>query len=205
MDFLSGLSAYFGNETYSLIILPLFIMFARVIDVSLGTLRIILISKGYRSAAPILGFVESFIWVLAVSQIMQNLNSIYLFAMYALGFALGTYVGMVLEGRLSLGQVIVRVITKHDASELVARLIKENHNLTTTDAEGQFGKVKIIFIVMKRDFLNDAISIIKSYNPQAFYTVEDLKFVRDGSLPGMQNYEYGSKKTPMRKAFSMRK
>lgn len=206
MDFLTGLSAYFGQEMFGLVIMPLFILLARVTDVSLGTMRIILISKGYRKVAPLLGFVESFIWILAVSQIMKNLDNIFYFVVYAAGFALGTYIGMVLEGKLSLGQVVVRVITKYDASELVARLIHENHNLTTTDAEGQFGKVKIIFIVMKRQYLSEALEIIKSYNPHAFYTVEELKYVRDGSLPGMSNYEFSNnKKVPLKKAFSMRK
>ncbi len=188
MDFLASLSEIFGANTFGLIIMPIFIFLARISDVSLGTMRIILISKGYRTIAPILGFIESFVWILAVSQIMKNLDNLYYFVVYAAGFAFGTYIGMLLENKLSLGQVIVRIITKYNASDLVAKLIKEDFNLTTTDADGQFGKVKIIFMVMKREYLNDAIKIIQEYNPHAFYTVEDVKFVRDGSLPGMANY-----------------
>lgn len=205
MDFLAGLADIFGQDVYGFVILPLFIVLARVTDVGLGTMRIILISKGYRKIAPLLGFFESFIWVLAVSQIMKNLDNFYYFVMYALGFAIGTYVGMFLESKLSLGQVIVRIITKYDASELVANLVSDNYNLTVTDADGQFGKVKIIFMVMKRQYLNEAIEIIKSYNPHAFYTVEDVKFVRDGSLPGMANYPFSGKRMPIKSAFSMRK
>lgn len=205
MDFLSGLNAYFGDDIFGLVVMPLFIFLARIIDVSMGTLRIILISKGYKKIAPLVGFVESLVWVLAVSQIMKNLDNLYYFIVYAGGFATGTYVGMFLETKLSLGQVIVRVITKYEASELVAKLIEEEYNLTTMDADGQFGKVKVIFMVLKREFLNDAIKIIKDNNPHAFYTVEDVKFVRDGSLPGMQNYAFRSKKSNMRNAFSLRK
>ena len=205
MDFLIGIEKFFGSEIFSYVLMPIFIVIARITDVSLGTLRIILIAKGYRKIAPILGFFESFIWILAVSQIMRNLDNVYYFAMYATGFALGTYIGMLMETKLSLGEVIVRVITRYDASELVAQLIKENYNLTTIDADGQFGKVKIIFMVLKREYLNDALEIIKKYNPNAFYTVEDVKFVREGSLPGMHNYPFKGRKDKIKGAFSLKK
>jgi len=205
MDFFVELEKFFGSELFGLVIMPVFIVLARVTDVSLGTLRIILIAKGYRKIAPMLGFFESFIWILAVSQIMKNLDNLYYFVMYASGFALGTYFGMFIESKLSLGEVIVRVITKYDASELVSRLISDNYNLTTIDADGQFGKVKIIFMVLKREYLSEALQIIKQYNPNAFYTVEDVKFVREGSLPGMNNYPFRGKKDKINRAFSMKK
>jgi len=205
MDFLVSLSEIFGQNLFGLVIMPIFIFLARISDVSIGTMRIILISKGYRSIAPILGFVESFVWILAVSQIMKNLDNLYYFVVYAAGFGVGTYVGMLLETKLSLGQVILRVITKYNASDLVSKLIKEDFNLTTTDADGQFGKVKIIFMVMKREYLKEAVRIIQEYNPHAFYTVEEVKFVRDGSLPGMSNYSFSHKKARLRNAFLMKK
>ncbi len=205
MDFLTGLADVFGQDVYGYIILPIFIVLARIVDVSLGTMRIILISKGYRKVAPLLGFFEAFVWILAVSQVMKHLDNMYYFVMYAFGFATGTFVGMLLENKLSLGQVIVRVITKYDASELIANLTSDNYNLTIVDADGQFGKVKLIFMVMKRQYLNEAIEIIKNYNPTAFYTVEDVKFVRDGSLPGMAKYPFSGKRSPIKSAFSIRK
>lgn len=205
MDFILELEKLFGKEIFGYVIMPLFIILARVTDVSLGTLRIILIAKGYRKIAPFLGFFESFIWILAVSQIMRNLDNIYYFAMYATGFGLGTYIGMFIENKLSLGEVIVRVITRYDASELVSRLINDNYNLTTIDADGQFGKVKIIFMVLKREYLQEALDIIRSYNPNAFYTVEDVKLVREGSLPGMHNYPFRGKKEKINRAFSLKK
>lgn len=111
-----NLTDIFGETFTAWVIIPLLILLARVLDVSIGTLRIILLGKGYKKLAPMLGFVESFVWILAVSQIMQNLNNLYYYVAYAGGFATGTYLGMVLEEKLSLGYVIVRVITHKDAT-----------------------------------------------------------------------------------------
>jgi len=93
------------SEIYALIGLPLLIFFARVCDVSLGTIRIIFISKGIKYLAPIVGFFEILIWLLAISQIMQNLTNPYYYIFYAGGFATGNLVGIILDEKLSIGTV----------------------------------------------------------------------------------------------------
>ncbi len=193
---------YIIDNSFALIVMPLLIFAARIVDVSLGTLRIMLISKGFRKLAPLFGFLESFIWILAVSQIFKSTNNIYYYFFYAAGYATGTYVGIMIEGLLSLGMVVVRVITKYDASELVANLYSQNYNLTVTDADGEHGKVKIMFIVMKRSRLKEAIKIIKEYNPHAFYTVEDIRFVKEGKLDGPNT---NSKMSMFKKQIMVRK
>jgi uncharacterized protein YebE (UPF0316 family) len=157
--------------------IPVLILFARVIDVSIGTMRIILLSKGYRGYAGMLGFVESLVWITATVQIMQNLDSIYNYIAYAGGFGLGTYVGVLLEQKISIGKVIVRIITYKDNSLLVEKLREENYSMTTIDAEGRFGYVKVLFLVTDRRQVNKLAKLINEYHPKAFYTIEDIRYV----------------------------
>ncbi|MBX3043740.1 MAG: DUF2179 domain-containing protein [Candidatus Kapabacteria bacterium] len=183
----------FGDVFTSWFLIPFLIFLARILDVSIGTIRIILIAKGLKKIAPILGFLESFIWIIAVSQIMLNLNNFYYYFAYSMGFATGTYFGIVLEEKLSLGFVIVRVITYKDATELVRHLRESNHPATVIDAEGQNGDVKVIFLVIKRSSSADLIQSIKHYNPNAFYTIEDVKFVSGGVFPSQTNPMFAGK------------
>lgn len=133
MDFLSTDSTF-----YVWVVIPMMLFVARILDVSIGTIRIILISKGYRSIAPVLGFVEALIWVMAAGLVMSHLNNVFYYAAYAAGFASGTYVGIWIEEKLSLGKVIVRVITNRDASELLEHLRDEEFAATSLDAEGKY-------------------------------------------------------------------
>ncbi|PKL86822.1 MAG: hypothetical protein CVV22_01660 [Ignavibacteriae bacterium HGW-Ignavibacteriae-1] len=178
-----NLTDIFGSFTTVWVIIPLLILLARILDVSIGTVRIILIGKGYTKIAPALGFIESFVWIIAVSQIMQNLNNIYYYVAYAGGFALGTYLGMIIEEKLSLGYVIIRVITHKDATQLVASFREKNYPLTILDAEGINGKVSVLFLVIQRNLTESIINFIKEYNPNAFYSIEDVRFVSGGVMP----------------------
>lgn len=168
---------YFSENVTALLLIPLLIFFARIFDVSLGTIRIILVSKGYRTVASLFGFFEALIWVTAASQVMQNLNSFFYYVVWAFGFAMGTYVGVIFEQKLSLGQVIVRVITNKDASDLVADLRERKYHLTSVNAEGLHGPVTLIFMVLKRIDMKEVIGTIKDFNPNAFYSVEDVRSV----------------------------
>lgn len=176
------------------ILTPLLIFIARIFDVSVGTIRIILIAKGLRKFAPLLGFFESLIWILAVSQIMMHLNNFYYYIAYASGFATGTYLGMILEEKLSLGYIIVRVITYKDATELVLNLREKKYTATVLNADGVTGAVKLIFLVIKRTHSEEVIKLIKHYNPNAFYTVEDVKFVSGGVFPSFENPDFKKSK-----------
>lgn len=171
-----------GLEVYAWIILPILIFFARVCDVSLGTIRIIFISKGIKYLAPFIGFFEILIWLLAISQIMENLTNVYYYIFYAGGFATGSLVGIIIEEKLSIGTVGVRIITRKDAKELITSLKKSGFGVTAVDAEGSKGLVKIIFTVVNRQNIQKVISLVKKYNSKAFYSIEDIRYVSE-SLP----------------------
>lgn len=165
------------GPTFMYIILPILVFLARILDVTIGTLRIIFVSKGLKYFAALLGFFESLIWLVAVAQVMQNLNTWQTYIAFAFGFAAGNYVGVVLEERIALGNLLIRIITQKEANELVSFLRKAGYGVTSVDASGEFGPVKLIFTITKRKNLAKIISIIKQYNPNAFYTIEDMRYV----------------------------
>jgi len=172
----------FGFDA-GILLVALLVFSARILDVTVGTLRIIFVSKGYKNYAALLGFIESLVWLLAVTQVMQRMDNWVTYIAFSLGFAVGNYVGLLLEERIAMGSQIVRIITKHDASELVRYLWDEGYGVTSVDATGESGPVKLIFMVAKRRKLEKIIAIIKKFNPNAFYTIEDVRFVRETYVP----------------------
>ncbi|MFA4851302.1 MAG: DUF2179 domain-containing protein [Bacteroidales bacterium] len=171
---------FFDSDIFVWVMLPVLIFLARICDVSIGTLRLIFVSKGFKHIAPLLGFFEVIIWLLAVSQIMKHLDNIVCYIAYGGGFAMGNYIGMYLEEKISIGSVIIRVIPKTDTTELINELREQNFGLTVVDAEGSLGKVKMIFSVIKRENIEQFVSVINRYNPHAFYSIEEVKAVNEG-------------------------
>ncbi|MBT7705880.1 DUF2179 domain-containing protein [archaeon] len=174
------------------LILPLLIFFARIVDVSLGTIRVIFVSKGFRLLAPLLGFFEILIWIIAVKEVMSSYSGPLVYIAYAAGFAMGNYVGICLEDKMSIGRVMVRIITQEHAGELIDNLKNKKYPLTITDARGRSGDVKIIFSVIKKKKLKKMIYLINKTNPRAFYSVEDIRSAKEEDfLPHRQRKVFG--------------
>ncbi|MCB9772101.1 MAG: DUF2179 domain-containing protein [Candidatus Omnitrophica bacterium] len=173
----------FTSPMFQYVVIPLLIFCARVCDVSIGTVRLILLYRGRRILAPILGFFEVLIWLLAIRQIMANLSNPFVYIAFAGGFAMGNYVGIILEEKLAVGLEIIRIITKTEALELINSLTAEGYGTTSVDAHGSTGKVQIIFTIVPRRHHLRVIKIIKKFNPRAFYTVEDVKSASEGIFP----------------------
>ncbi|MDH8702133.1 uncharacterized protein YebE (UPF0316 family) [Dysgonomonadaceae bacterium PH5-43] len=161
-------------------LLPIVIFFGRICDVTLGTLRIIFVSKGERYIAPIVGFFEVFIWVIIISQIFSNANSIIAYLAYAGGYAAGNFVGILVENKIAFGYQLLRVYTKKDASELIKTLNKKNIGATLIKGEGAISQVHILEIVIDRKNLNDTIDTITSFDSDAFYLIEDIRTKQKG-------------------------
>ena len=164
-------------------ILPFLIFIARIMDVTIGTLRIVFISKGKNLVVPLLGFFEVLIWIFAVSWIMQNLNNLVCYFAFAGGFAVGNYIGLKVEGKLAIGLEVVRVITQKEANSLIEALHSQGYGTTSVDAKGSTGNVHIIYSIVKRSDIRDVIRMIESFNPAAFYTLEDIRTVHSGIFP----------------------
>lgn len=178
------LSLFFDTEStlFTWLILPLLIFLARIGDQSIGTVRLIFLSKGQKFLAPLLGFFEVIIWLLAVSQIMKHLDNVLAYVAYGGGFAMGNYIGIILEERLSIGNVLIRIIPKKDTSELIQFLRENNYGVTSVKAEGSKGEVDIVFTIIKRKSIEHVVSIINQFNPNAFYTIEDVRSINEGII-----------------------
>jgi uncharacterized protein YebE (UPF0316 family) len=183
------------------VIIPLLIFLARICDVTLGTLRIVFISKGDKVIAPILGFLEVLIWLVAITQVMENLNNVASYLAWAGGFAIGNFLGLRVEQKLALGQMVVRIITVEPADKLIERLKGHGYRLTCIDARGTRGKVNLLFLIVKRKRLQKVLDIIRDYNPQAFYSVEDVRSVSEFDIP----QEESRRRLDFTKLFPLRK
>ncbi|MDY0388485.1 MAG: DUF2179 domain-containing protein [Methanolobus sp.] len=172
-------------QFFSLVIIPLLIFFARVIDVTFGTLRIIFISRGMKLLAPIVGFFEIFIWLLAIGQIFQDSGSFINMLAYAGGFAVGNYVGIVVEERMAMGFNIVQIITQQDATDLISALNSKGFGVTAVDGYGKRGAVKLIYLVLKRKDIEAAVKMVQHFNPNAFYTIKDVRSTKGGVIPDL--------------------
>jgi len=179
------------SDLYIYVLIPLLVFFARVADVSLGTLRIIFISRGKRNIAPILGFVEVFIWITVVSQIVSHAHNIVAYLAYAAGFAAGNYVGMWIEDRLAIGTQVVRVIIQNNHALLTENLHNAGYGVTCVDGQGTTGPVKMVYTVVKRKDMARVMSIIHQTHPNAFITIEDLRSTQAGVFPASTTADNG--------------
>lgn len=173
-----------SEELYAYLILPLLIFMARICDVSINTIRIIYMLGGRRYTSTILGFFESLIWLLAISQIFKHLDNWVCYVAYPAGFASGIFVGMLMEERIAYGKVIVRIITRKEVLELIQFLNVNGFRYTKVIAEGPDGHENLVFTVLQRERLDDLLGKLKEILPTAFYTIEKVKAAAEtGALP----------------------
>jgi len=175
-----------NSDMYLYLILPILIFLARIVDVSIGTLRIILMNRSYKLISGIIGFFEAIIWLLAITRIMNNLTNIYAYIGYALGFGVGTYIGVVLEEKISLGKVNLRIITHLDLKPLLDKLKRSENTYTSAGADGPDGKVNLIHTIIDRKALRAVLAEVMQYDPNAFYIVEDIRFVREFKINSIE-------------------
>jgi len=175
---------------FSWVILPLLIFVARICDQTIGTLRLIFLSKGFKHIVPFLAFFEAMIWLIAISQILSHLDNVATFLAYGLGYATGNYVGMLIEERLSIGSVIIRIFSKERMPEFIDVLQKHNYGYTIINAEGSTGELKIIFSIINRKYLSHLIEQINAIDSNTFYTVEEVKSVKKGIFKQSKRKNY---------------
>lgn len=186
---MASLQQFLDSSIFMWVILPLLIFLSRVVDVSLGTIRIIFISRGKKLLAPILGFFEVSVWLIAMSQIMQNVDNAVCFLAYAGGYAMGNFVGILIEEKLALGTLIVRIFLVNDNTGMKERLYNAGFGVTSIDGQGMNGKVKILYTVIKRKDVDTAVAIIEECQSNAFYSIEDAKAVKQGIFPSQEAFK----------------
>lgn len=160
------------SETVSLVLAALLIFSLRIVDVSLGTLRIGFLVRGQRRLAGLFGFFESLVWLIAAAQVLANLDSPVKFLAYAAGYATGTMLGVSVERWLAIGESIVRVVTPIDTPPVEDSLRSAGHYVTLLNARGRDGDVSVAFSVIPRRKIPEVLKLLHEVNPSAFVTFE---------------------------------
>jgi uncharacterized protein YebE (UPF0316 family) len=158
-------------------VMPILIFLARMTDVSLSTVRAMLVLRGFRKYAPIIGFFEALIWILAVSTLIKQIDTPLCYVAYAGGFAMGNYMGFKIDGWLGLGTVMLRVITNENPQPLMEYMRQHNWGMTVVDGHGYSGDAYLLLSVVKRKDLKEVIASVHQFFPNAFYITEDVKLV----------------------------
>ena len=168
-------------------VLPVAIFLARIVDVSLGTFRTIVVFRGYRALAACIGFVELIIWTLASAQVLANLDKWYLVLAYAGGFGTGNYVGIWLESKLAIGSELVRAVSFRGSGHLAETL--RTHGYRAIELAGSAGPsqpCEVVLVVAKRRRIRRLLALIKQTDPDAVYSLTDVKHAYEGPVELLQ-------------------
>ena len=155
---------------------------ARIIDVSCDTMRVLFAIRGKRWVAASLGFVQALIWIFAVGTAVRHLDSVLHVLGYAAGYAMGTFVGITIERAVADGLATVRIVSLHGGVEIAEALRERGYGVTEMAGFGREGRVEIVNSVVQRAHLDEVMSIVDRWDPDAFVTVEEPKVLRGGSL-----------------------
>ena len=182
-----------SDEMFSYALLPLLIFLARIGDVSINTIRIIYVLGGRKLTATLLGFFESFIWLMAIRQIFEHLDNWICYIAYPGGFATGILVGMIIEEKIAYGKVIVRTITRKEIGVFKDFLSASGFRFTAIKATGADGEENVVFTVLERERLDEMINGLRKILPTAFYTIEKVNRASDDFVMK----EFGGRRGPL--------
>lgn len=158
----------------------LFIFALRLTDVSMGTVRTIMIMRGMRKLAALIGFVEVSIWVMAISRVIGRLDTIWSVLGYGGGFAAGTLLGMWIEDKLAFGHVCVHVVSMTRGREIAQTIRQAGYGATQLRARGQSGPVHLIEVVAPRKRVKDILRLVNETDAHSFVVVEEARQVMRG-------------------------
>lgn len=166
-------------------LLCLKVFFVRIIDVSLGTIRTLIVVKGQNLLASLVGFVEVFIWFLVVKEALNTTEtSIFIAIAYSLGFAVGTYIGGFISNKFIKGNFAVQVITSYINDELVSKIRDQGYAVTVLDVKGHDITMDkyMLFIEINKNRFDHLRKLIKSLDKKAFIVVNETKYVQNGYI-----------------------
>ncbi len=174
---------FLDSTLFTWVILPALIFVARITDMSLDTMRIIMVNHGHRHKAAILGFFEVCIWLLVARQVITHLPNPLCFFAYAGGFAAGNYVGIIIEEKFASGVQMIRIIAEQSGPALMEALTRNGFGVTSMTGQGAKGPVNMIITVVDRRRAKDVIHLVRGIDPDVFYTIEDVRSVSEGIFP----------------------
>lgn len=168
------------------ILLVLFIVLARIIDVSLGTVRTICVVRGLRKTAATLGFFEVLVWIVAVSGVLVDISTIKALA-FAGGFALGNAAGIVIEKRIGMGMQMIMFMSQNRGHSVAMALRINEFRVTQIPAKGQQGRVAMCFVILSRRKIAKALRIAFEADRDLRYVITDVReSFLDSSTSGYQ-------------------
>lgn len=152
-----------------------FIFFSRVVDVSMATMRMLLIVKGRRFQAAAIGFFEVIIYIVALGRVVNSLDNPLNLLVYALGFAAGNYAGIYFEEKLALGYIAVQVIPSEHDYEIIDTLREDGYGVTVIEGSGRDGLKHILTVYAARKELAKILDLVAKIDPRAFTAIMDAK------------------------------
>lgn len=176
MEFLFNIS---GPALY------IIIFCAKIIEVSISTVRLVLINKGERLKGAILGFVEIMIWLIVVSSVLNNITEDPIKVLiYAVAFSMGNFIGVTIESKIAVGLSSIQVVVNETDGEILADVLRdESYGVTILEGRGKDdSKKNLLFIQLKRKKIPEAVKLIKLTAPQAYITVNDIKSMMGGYI-----------------------
>lgn len=165
----------------SLVLGYLLIFFARVSDVSLATVRTLMVVQGRRVQAAIIGFFEVSIYVTALSKVVSSLDNPLNLLAYALGFATGNFVGITIESKIALGNLAAQIVLKtNDNKELISALREKGFGVTIIEGHGFEGPREILNVALNRKDLSKLQKLVYDFDNKAFITVSSINPISGG-------------------------
>lgn len=160
----------------------LLIFFAKVIEVAIGTLRIIYINKGYRTLGSVLALVEILLWVFIASRVIVGVSEAPMKGIiYSLGFAAGVYAGSILENYLAVGKIFIQaIIMREEASKVTKALREAGYGVTALAAQGKFRSRKVLMIFSNRKNKDDIIQLISDMDDDALIVANEVSMIKGG-------------------------
>ncbi len=158
----------------------LLIFIARVADMSMATVRTLFLVRGRPWEAGGIGFFEALIYIVALNQVFQNLNSVWSFFFYAAGFACGNVLGAFLEDKIALGYIIAQVIPKEYPTQVVDKLREAGFGVTVWEGDGIEGKHQVVNVVIKRRDRDNLLSLVNKYVENPFISLSEARGRRGG-------------------------
>ncbi|RPJ09205.1 MAG: DUF2179 domain-containing protein [Spirochaetaceae bacterium] len=171
------ISLLFQSELFVLVGIPILIFLAKVVDVGLATLGLIFTSRGYKKLSSLVSLMEITIYLFAISAILEHLTEVWYFGAYAGGYAVGTYVGMWIEEKLSIGFVSVRVVTRKMPGRLFELLKQDGYKGTAYRAHSGKRQVNVVHTVIRRKDAPVILARVRKFDHTAFYSLEDIRDV----------------------------
>lgn len=167
------------------ILIYFFIFFGKILEVTVSTLRLVLINRGEKIKGTIIAFFDIIIWLFITGTVLQGFQEDFMrVVVFALAFAIGNYLGSTLEEKLAFGLCSIQLIVPEgkQSDELVEELRENGFAVTIIEGKGKDGYREIMYLHLTRKRIPDAVRIIKTYVENAVIVINDVKSVRGGYI-----------------------